>query len=103
MSSAKFLIGAALGASVIGLSTLSASADVVCVGPVCWHAHERYEYPPSAGVTVHEDAWKPGPDVDSASTRGAAIGTGIAGRHGDRRARKTKGRRNGAFLITATL
>jgi hypothetical protein len=63
MSPAKFLIGAALGAGVIGLSTFGASADVVCVGPVCWHAHERYEYPPSAGVTVHEDAWKPGPDV----------------------------------------
>ena len=38
------------------------SAAVACVGPVCWHSHERYEYPPDANVTVHPDAWRWGKD-----------------------------------------
>jgi hypothetical protein len=63
MSLPKILVGAALGASVIGFSTLSASAAVVCTGNVCWHTHERYEYPPSAHVTIHEDTWKAGPSI----------------------------------------
>jgi hypothetical protein len=63
MSPPKILIAAALGAGVIGLSTVNASADVACVGPVCWHVHERYEYPPSANVTIHEETWKPAPGV----------------------------------------
>ena len=63
MSPPRILVAAALGAGVIALSTLNASADVVCSGNVCWHAHERYEYPPSAHITTHEDAWKPGPGV----------------------------------------
>jgi hypothetical protein len=63
MSLPKMLVGAALGAGIIGLSTLSASAAVVRTGNVCWHVHETYEYPPSAHVTIHEDAWKPGPGM----------------------------------------
>lgn len=62
-SLSKYLIGAAMGASVLAFSAASASADVACVGPVCWHTHETYEYPPSAGVVVHEDAWKAEPGV----------------------------------------
>jgi hypothetical protein len=63
MSPSKILAAAVLGAGVIGLSTLNASADVACSGNVCWHVHERYEYPPSANITIHEDAWKPGPGI----------------------------------------
>jgi hypothetical protein len=63
MSLPKILVGAALGASVIGFSMLSASAAVVCTGNVCWHTHEMYDYPPSAHVTIHEDTWKAGPSV----------------------------------------
>ena len=63
MSLTKTLVGAALGVGVLGLSTLGASAAVVCTGNVCWHAHEKYEYPPSAHVTIHEDTWKPGPSI----------------------------------------
>jgi hypothetical protein len=63
MSPPKILVAAALGAGVIALSTLTASADVACSGNVCWHVHERFEYPPSARITIHEDAWKPGPGI----------------------------------------
>ena len=59
----RIMVGAALGAGVIGLSTLSAAAAVVCTGNVCWHAQERYEYPPSAHVIIHDDTWKPGPSI----------------------------------------
>jgi hypothetical protein len=54
----KTLLAGAIGASAFTLSAVSASADVACVGPVCWHAHEHYDYPPSARVVVHNDTWK---------------------------------------------
>ncbi len=57
------IVGTALAAGVVGLSTLSASAAIVCSGNVCWHVQEMYEYPPAAGVIIHEDTWKPGPGV----------------------------------------
>jgi hypothetical protein len=62
----KILLGAAAGASILAFSALNASAAVVCNGPVCWHTQEAYEYPPTAGVVVHEDNWQcpgrvPGP------------------------------------------
>ena len=63
MSPPKILVAAALGAGVIALSTLNASANIACVGPVCWPVHERYEYPPTAGVIIHEDTWGPGPGI----------------------------------------
>lgn len=57
-SLSKVLIGAALGAGVLALSALNASAAIVCSGAVCWHTHEAYEYPPTAGVMVHPDDWR---------------------------------------------
>jgi hypothetical protein len=60
-SLSKVLIGAALGAGVLALSALNASAAIVCSGGVCWHTHEVYEYPPTAGVIVHPDDWRWGP------------------------------------------
>jgi hypothetical protein len=54
----KSLLAASTGAAVLTLSAACASAAVVCAGPVCWHTHERYEYPPSARVVVHDDDWK---------------------------------------------
>jgi len=56
------LVSATLGADMLAFSSLSASAAIVCTGNVCWHAHERYEYPPGAHVTIHEDNWRWGPD-----------------------------------------
>lgn len=59
----KTLFGAALGAGVLAFSAMNASAAVVCNGNTCWHATEKYDYPPDAKVTIHEDTWKPGPSV----------------------------------------
>jgi hypothetical protein len=55
-SLATILVSAALGADMLAFSSLSASAAIVCTGNVCWHTHERYEYPPD------EDNWRWGPD-----------------------------------------
>jgi len=59
----KAFIGTVLGAGALAFSAVSASAVVACSGDVCWHVKEKYEYPPSAHVTVHEDAWKAGPTI----------------------------------------
>jgi hypothetical protein len=59
----KVILAAVVGAGALSLSALNASAAIVCAGPVCWHTHESYEYPPSAGIVVHEDAWKAEPGI----------------------------------------
>jgi hypothetical protein len=61
-SFSTILVGAALGASMLALSSLSASAAIACSGNVCWHTHERLDYPPKAHVTIHEDNWRWGPE-----------------------------------------
>jgi len=57
----KALLIAVLAGGALALSLSNASAAIVCVDNVCWHSHERYEYPPEARVTIHEDSWKWGP------------------------------------------
>jgi hypothetical protein len=59
----KSLLGMAAGASLLALSSVGASAAIACTGNVCWHSHERYDYPPGARVTIHEDNWRPGPRI----------------------------------------
>jgi hypothetical protein len=54
----KTLLATVAGASVFTLSAVSASAFVACTGPVCWHTHERYEYPAHARVVIHDDDWR---------------------------------------------
>ena len=46
------------GFGLLGLSSLNASAAIVCndAGD-CWHAHETYTYPPTARVEIHPDNW----------------------------------------------
>jgi hypothetical protein len=63
MSLRQAILGVAMGVSVLAVSTLNASAAIVCTGAVCWHSHETYQYPPAAGVIVHEDTWKAGPGI----------------------------------------
>lgn len=53
----KILLGAALDAATLVALVLSASAAIVCTGPVCWHTHEAYDYPSTTGVIVHPDDW----------------------------------------------
>ena len=59
----KLLTSMSVGVGLLVLSSFSVSAAVVCNGNVCWHTKEKYEYPPAAQVTIHEDEWSPGPDV----------------------------------------
>jgi len=56
------LLGAVAVGALLGVTSVTASADIACVGPVCWHTTERYEYPPDARVTVHPNDWKAGPN-----------------------------------------
>jgi hypothetical protein len=64
MTLSKTLFGMAIAAGVLALSSQGASAAIVCnAGNVCWHAHQRYGYPPGARVTIHDDAWKAGPTI----------------------------------------
>lgn len=62
-SGSKTLLGLVMSAGFLALSAASASAAIVCNGAVCWHTHERYEYPPTAGIVIHEDDWRPGPTI----------------------------------------
>ena len=48
----------ALAGAMLTASSMSASAAVVCRQNVCWHVKEVREYPPDAGVIVHEDDWR---------------------------------------------
>lgn len=42
-----------------GLSSLGASARIVCNGDGdCWHVHEDYIYPPGARIIIHPDNWR---------------------------------------------
>src|SRR5262249_59299124 len=59
----KILLGATAGAAILASSVMTASAAIVCNGNVCWHVHERYNYPPSAGVIIHDDDWRAGPGI----------------------------------------
>jgi hypothetical protein len=54
----KLVIGAAIGTCVLAASVVSASADLACSGNVCWHVHERYEYPARAHIVIHPDDWR---------------------------------------------
>jgi hypothetical protein len=58
----KTLAGTVIGAGILAGSSISASAAIVCNGNVCWHTQERYTYPPDAGVVIHEDSWRWGPN-----------------------------------------
>jgi hypothetical protein len=58
----KTVLATAMGAGILAVSALSASAAIVCSGNVCWHTPGAYEYPPEAGVMVHPDGWRWGPN-----------------------------------------
>ena len=59
----KFLLTLAAGAGAVAISSVAASAAVVCSGDVCWHTHEHYDYPRDSKVVIHEDNWRAGPHV----------------------------------------
>jgi len=50
--------GAVLSLGALALSTGAASAYIVCdADGDCWHVHDRYAYPDTAGVVIHDDTW----------------------------------------------
>jgi hypothetical protein len=54
----KKALGAAVIAGSLVASVTCANAYVVCnQAGVCWHAHDRYDYPAGAGVVIHDDGW----------------------------------------------
>ena len=57
----KLLAGTLLGAGALAFSVGNAAAVVVCNADACWHAKERYDYPPDARLSIHPDDWKWGP------------------------------------------
>ncbi len=59
----KALVGGIVGAGILAFSAVSASASIVCIGNVCWHVTDKYDYPPEAGIVIHEDTWSAGPSV----------------------------------------
>jgi hypothetical protein len=60
-SLSKTLASAALGAGLLAVTSVGASAAIACSGDVCWHTHEAYRYPPDARIIVHRDNWRWGP------------------------------------------
>jgi hypothetical protein len=54
----KLLLSGIAAAGVLAGSAVTASAEISCVGPVCWHTSERYEYPADANVVVHPNDWR---------------------------------------------
>lgn len=74
----KALLGAVAGAGALAFSAVGASAAVVCSGNTCWHAKEKYDYPATAGVVVHEDAWKAGPGISFREHEGRGYWKGDA-------------------------
>jgi hypothetical protein len=56
----RFIVTAAT-AAIVGLAATvgAANAAIVCDNNGnCWHVKDKYEYPPTAGIVVHEDDWK---------------------------------------------
>ena len=66
MRLSTMLASGLIGVGILAFSALSASAAIVCSGNVCWHVQERYSYPPSAGVVIHEARIAP-PNIGMAS------------------------------------
>ena len=55
----KLAVVAALSIGSLAISTLSASAAIVCNREgECWHVRGRYEARPEFGLTVHENNWR---------------------------------------------
>ena len=77
----KFVFGSLVGAGILALSAVGASAAIVCSGNACWHVKNTYNYPSEARVVVHKDDWKWRATISTAggSMRAAAIGTAING------------------------
>jgi hypothetical protein len=51
-------LAASVGIGALALSATTASAEVVCnAAGDCWRVNNHYDYQPTFGVTVYDDAW----------------------------------------------
>ena len=56
---AKLVVLALAGLAIFGMSSLSASARIICnEDGDCWHAPQEYAYPPAAHLLIHPDDWR---------------------------------------------
>ena len=56
---ARLVVLASAGLAIVGMSTFSASARIICnEDGDCWHAPEEYAYPPAVHLFVHPDDWR---------------------------------------------
>jgi hypothetical protein len=55
---AKLFVLAFSGLSIVAMSSLKASARIVCdTDGNCWHVHEDYAYPPGTHIETYPDDW----------------------------------------------
>jgi hypothetical protein len=58
----KIVALALCGFGLLGLTSLSASAAIVCNNEgACWHVKRQFAYPPTARIIIHPDTWRWGP------------------------------------------
>jgi hypothetical protein len=58
----KAAVVAAVGVVALAVSTISASAAIVCNREgECWHVRRHYVYHPEWGLVVHANNWRWGP------------------------------------------
>jgi hypothetical protein len=56
---AKLVAFGFTGLAMVAMSSLSASARIVCnEDGDCWHAQEEFTYPPSVNLTIHPNDWR---------------------------------------------
>jgi hypothetical protein len=56
---ARLSVIAFSGLAMVGMSSVSASARIICnADGDCWHAQEEYAYPPAAQLLIHPDDWR---------------------------------------------
>jgi hypothetical protein len=59
----KAAVLAAVGTAALAVSTISASAAIVCNAEgECWHVKRHYAYHPEWGVAIHANNWRWGPN-----------------------------------------
>ena len=52
-------VAAVMGAATLAVTSVPASADVVCNRRGdCWHVRDHYDYRPEFGLVVHPDDWR---------------------------------------------
>ena len=79
----KLFVLAFSGLSLLAMSSLSASARIVCnADGDCWHVQQEYAFPPGAHVEIYPDDWhwKEGEHHAWKEHEGRDTGTAASGR-----------------------